>query len=86
MVKDLPIYTFRVIIEPDEPSGYHGFIPLLKGVHTYGETIEEVRNNLKEAIKCHIQGMLKDKQAIPQEEKALELIQSFTSKELGLAK
>lgn len=35
MAKDLSIYTFRVIIEPDESSGYHGFIPLLKGVKEF---------------------------------------------------
>jgi len=85
MAKNL-IYTFRVIIEPDEPAGYHGFVPLLKGVHTYGKSIEEVRKNLKEAIKCHIQGLLKDKKIIPREEKTLELVQTFTSKELGLIK
>ena len=53
-------YIFRIIIEPDEPNGYHGFVPLLKGVHTCGETIEEVKENLNEAIKCHIQGSSKD--------------------------
>jgi len=36
-------YTFRVIIEPDEPSGYHGFVPLLSSLHTYGKTISEVK-------------------------------------------
>jgi len=75
-------YTFRIIIEPDEPSGYHGFAPLLSGLHTYGKTINEVKQNLRKAIRCHIQGMLKDKLAIPKEEDALELIQSFSNKEL----
>ena len=80
------IYTFRVIIEPDKPSGYHGFVPLLKGVHTQGETIEEVKRNLKEAIICHLQGLLKDKEIIPQESEALELIQSISEKELASAR
>lgn len=75
-------YTFRIIIEPDEPSGYHGFAPLLPGLHTYGKTINEVKKNLREAIRCHIQGMLKDKMMVPKEEDALELIQSFSDKEL----
>ena len=74
-------YIFRIIIESDEPKGYHGFVPLLKGVHTYGETIGEIKENLKEAIKCHVQGLRKDKEAIPQEEETLELIQSFSQKE-----
>ncbi|KKU50556.1 MAG: hypothetical protein A3A28_03950 [Candidatus Sungbacteria bacterium RIFCSPLOWO2_01_FULL_47_32] len=75
-------YTFRVIIEPDESSGYHGFVPLLAGLHTYGKTINEVKKNLREAIRCHIQGMLKDNLTVPKEEDALELIQSFSDKEL----
>lgn len=77
---------FKIIIEPDEPQGYHGFVPLLKGVHTYGETIEETKKNLKEAIKCHLQGLLKDRKSIPQEENVFESIQSFSEKELNLAK
>lgn len=79
-------YTFRIIIELDKPTGYHGFVPLLKGVHTCGKTIEEVKKNLKEAIKCHVQGLIKDKQSIPREEEALELIQTFSYKELNLTK
>lgn len=80
----MELYTFRVIIEPEKPKGYHGFVPILKGVHTFGETIDEVKTNLKEAIKCHIQGLMKDKELIPQEEDSLELIQSFSEKELAI--
>ena len=78
------LYTFRVIIEPDEPRGYHGFVPLLRGVHTGGRTIEEVKVNLKEAIRCHLQGLRKDGFPVPQEENALELIQSFSASELAV--
>lgn len=77
-------YTFRTIIEPEKPTGYHGFVPLLRGVHTFGETIIEVKTNLKEAIKCHVQGLLKDKEFVPQEGEALELVQSFSEKELAI--
>lgn len=72
---------FRTIIEPDDPKGYHGFVPLLPGVHTVGKTIEEVRENLKEAILCHIQGMVKDGLEIPQEEKSLEGVVIFQDKD-----
>ncbi len=77
-------YTFRTIIEPDKPSGYYGFTPSLKGVHTCGKTIDEVRENLREAIICHIQGLLKDNEIIPQEEESLEIIQTFPVSELSL--
>ena len=76
------IYTFRVIIEPDSPSGYHGFVPLLKGVHTQGETMAEIKRNLREAIVCHLQALMKDREVIPQEGEAFELIQSISAKEL----
>lgn len=83
-MKKLDIYAFRVIIEPDEPKGYHGFAPLLSGVHTCGKTIQEVKQNLKEAIICHLQGLLKDKELIPQEGEALETIQTISKKELAV--
>lgn len=70
-------YTFRTIIEPDE-KGYHGFVPLLKGVHTAGKTIEETKNNLNEAIRCHIEGLLKDGITPPMEQDSLEAIQTLT--------
>lgn len=70
-------YAFRTIIEPDE-KGYHGFVPLLRGVHTVGKTIEETKKNLDEAIRCHIEGLLKDGIALPEEQNALESIQTFT--------
>lgn len=81
--KELKFYNFRVIIEPERPKGYHGFVPLLRGLHTFGDTIEEIRENLKEAIICHIQGLLKDGETIPREEDALELIQTFSEKEFA---
>ena len=55
----MKIFSFRTIIEPDDPRGYHGFVPLLKGLHTSGETIEEVKKNLKDAIRCHVAGLYK---------------------------
>lgn len=77
----MKLYTFRTIIEPEATAGYHGFVPFLKGVHTYGKTLDEVKKNLREAILCHIQGLLKDHEAVPQEEEAFELIQSFSERE-----
>ena len=81
----MKIYTFRVIIEAEKPRGYHGFVPLLSGVHTYGDTLEKTKKNLKEAIQCHLQGLKKDKETVPQEEEAFELIQTFSEQELALA-
>ncbi|MBI3289798.1 type II toxin-antitoxin system HicB family antitoxin [Candidatus Microgenomates bacterium] len=70
-------YTYRTIIEQDE-KGYHGFVPLLRGVHTVGKTIEETKSNLEEAIRCHVEGLMKDGINPPQEKDAVEVIQTFT--------
>jgi len=78
------VYAFRTIIEPDENNTFHGYVPLLPGCHTYGETIQKTRKNLNEAIKCHLQGLLKDGESVPREENSFELVQTFTEKELGL--
>ena len=75
-------YTFRVIIEPDENNTYRGFAPLLPGCHTWGDSIEKTKANMREAIICHVQGLLRDNELIPQENEAFELIQIFSDAEL----
>ncbi len=63
------VYTFRVIIAPDENNTYHGFVPSLPGCHTFGDSIEETKANLREAITCHVQGLQIDNEPIPQDDK-----------------
>jgi antitoxin HicB len=75
-------YAFRVIIEPDEKNTFHGFVPSLPGCHTWGESIENTRDNLREAIRCHIQGLRKDGERIPHEDDVMELIQTFSEIDL----
>ena len=75
-------FSFRSIIEPDSPKGFHGFVPLLPGLHTHGATLAEVKKNLREAILCHVQGLQKDHERIPQDQDALELVQSLSESEL----
>lgn len=73
-----PLYTFRIIVEPDG-KGFHAFAPLLRGVHTYGRTIAEARERLDEAIQCHIEGLLKDKEPIPHDTDSFEFLRSFST-------
>lgn len=70
-------FTFRTIIEPDDPKGYHGYVPALKGVHTCGDTIEETNKNLQDAIICHIEGLKKDGLPVPSEDQTIEIIQTI---------
>ena len=69
-------YTFRTIIEPDEKNTFHGWVPSLKGCHTWGNTIEETRINLKDAIKVYLLSLKEDNKEIPQE-KGLEYFETI---------
>lgn len=44
------IYNFTVIIEKDEDGYYIGYVPSIRGCHTQGRTIDELMENIKEAI------------------------------------
>lgn len=41
---------FNIIIEPAEEGGYMAFIEEMPNVCTQGETLEEVKENLKDAL------------------------------------
>lgn len=43
-------FSFPVIIEVDEDGFYIVSCPMFKGCHSYGKTVEEALENIKEAI------------------------------------
>lgn len=57
----------------------------MPGLHTQGATLAEVKANLREAILCHVQGLQKDNGRIPQDEDALEVVQSFSESDFVTA-
>jgi predicted RNase H-like HicB family nuclease len=44
----------KVIIHPAEEGGFSAEVPALPGCFSQGETIEEIRANIREAIECHL--------------------------------
>ncbi len=48
-------YKFTVVVEQDEDGLYVASAPLLQGCHTQGETYEEAIENIKDAIRLHIE-------------------------------
>src|SRR5580692_6279003 len=55
-----------------EASGYQVTVPILPGLITYGRTLEEARAIAQDAIECHIEGLRKSGEAIPNERLALK--------------
>jgi predicted RNase H-like HicB family nuclease len=48
-------------------SGYQVTVPLLPGLITYGRTLGEAREMARDAIRCHVEGLRKDGERIPNE-------------------
>ena len=48
-------YQFTVVVERDEDGVYISSCPALQGCHSQGDTYEEAIENLKDAIKLHIE-------------------------------
>jgi predicted RNase H-like HicB family nuclease len=51
------IYHFAAVIEKDE-DGYYASCPGLQGCYTSGQSFEEARANLADAIRLHIEDRL----------------------------
>jgi predicted RNase H-like HicB family nuclease len=61
------------VVSMDEDGDYRVELPDFPGVVGTGKTVEEMRRNAREALKPHIEGLLKDGKLLP-EPTALERI------------
>lgn len=48
-------YQFTVIVERDEDGVYIASCPALQGCYSQGDTYEEALENIKDAIRLHIE-------------------------------
>jgi antitoxin HicB len=67
-------YRFSIVLTPDEGS-YAVSVPSLPGCFSQGQTIGEAIENAKEAIALHIECMLEDGEAIPEEDEPVQAVQ-----------
>ncbi len=58
------MYRFLIIIEQSSRN-YSAYAPDLPGCIATGKTLDEVKSNMREAIKMHIEGMVEDQEPIP---------------------
>ena len=57
-------YRFSVVIEEDE-DGFFARCPELQGCYTQGGTHEEVLENIRDAIRLHLEDRLSNGEPIP---------------------
>lgn len=66
-MKEEKILTYTVVFEKADEGGYIAYVPLLPGCTTQGETFEETKENVKDAIKGYIEVLKEDNEAVPVE-------------------
>jgi predicted RNase H-like HicB family nuclease len=65
---------FAVVIEQVD-SNFSAYVPDLPGCVATGATIKDAENEIREAIKFHIEGMKEDGLTIPSPRSAVEYIE-----------
>lgn len=78
-----PLRRFPIVIHKDKASGYGVTVPDLAGCFSAGETLENTIESAREAIMCHLEGLLMDGEPIP-EQASLETHQSNKAHKGGL--
>ena len=71
-------YQFSAVIEKDR-DGYFAFCPELQGCYTQGTSYEEALENIKDAIRLHVEARIGVGEEIPQAESV-----SLTSLEVAV--
>ena len=58
-------YRFNIILRPEPEGGFTALVPALPGCVTYGRTLVEAREMVKDAIAGYIESLRKHKEPIP---------------------
>lgn len=59
--------NFPIVVHKDKKSDFGVTVPDLPGCFSAGETLDEAIANAKEAIECHLEGMMEDGEPIPEQ-------------------
>lgn len=66
--------TLPIVVEADA-DGYFVSCPALQGCYSQGETYEEAVENIKDAIRLHIEDRIADGEEIPQVSVSLSTVE-----------
>ncbi|CAN5593830.1 hypothetical protein BH23GEM10_BH23GEM10_10300 [soil metagenome] len=63
----MKIYEFTVVIERDEDGRFIAVVPALQGCYTEGETEQEARDLIEDAIRLHVEDRIERGEPIHEE-------------------
>jgi antitoxin HicB len=58
-------YQYTAVFEPAEEGGYTVTVPALPGLVTEGDTLEEARAMVKDAIRGYLESLIKHGEEVP---------------------
>lgn len=68
----MKFYSFQVVIEKEvEDEGYSAYAPNVPGCFSNGKTIEEAKQNIRQAIEQHLASLVAHGQPIPRTHRPL---------------
>ncbi|BBJ24477.1 type II toxin-antitoxin system HicB family antitoxin [Candidatus Nitrotoga sp. AM1P] len=68
---------YAIVVEKTE-NNYSAYVPDLPGCVATGFTVEEIEREIREAIECHIEGLIEDGLPIPQPTSIVEYLEIAT--------
>ena len=60
-------YHYTVYFEPQSDGSFAVVFPTFPEIVTFGRTLDEARAMARDALRCHLEGLRKDGEAIPNE-------------------
>ena len=61
----MPQYQYTAVFEPAQEGGYVVTVPALPGLVTEGDSLEEARAMVKDAIRGYLESLVKHGEEIP---------------------
>ena len=73
------MHEFDTVIIEDETGGYVAFVPALPGCHTQGDTLQEIMENVKEAIELYLETLTEEekKELLRQRVVGIQKVKAF---------
>lgn len=61
---------YNIILKPEPEGGFTVLVPSLPGCVSFGETVDEARVMVKEAIEGYIESLIEHNEPIPEDDKS----------------
>ena len=64
-------YRYNIVLRPEPEGGFTALVPALPGCVTYGRTLKEAQEMVKDAISGYIASLRKHNDPVPSDENTL---------------